>query len=70
MPACSFVASGQSGLEKHQGEMAALEGRKAEHEAQVQEAAGDIAALQTEKELQASGQLKELQERADTLSKK
>ena len=64
------METGQSGLEKHQGVMAELEGKKAEAEAQVAEAAGDIAALQTEKELQASGQLKELQETADALSKK
>lgn len=50
--------------------MAEQEAKKAEAEAQVAEAAGDIAALQTEKELQASGQLKELQETADALSKK
>lgn len=70
LPTNSYVETSQSSIEKHQTEIAALEQKKAEHEAAVQDAAGDIKALQTEKELQASGQLKELQDAADALSKK
>lgn len=47
-----------------------LQKQKAELESEAADKASDIAALQTEKEIQQGGEVKELQQQADNLAKK
>lgn len=67
-PPRSALESGQSELDQLQSEAAALDERKGALEAEAADREGDIAALETEKELQAGGEVKELQEEVDRLA--
>jgi hypothetical protein len=64
------VENNRDALERQQADIAALEEKRAAFEAAVAEAESDVEALRTEKELQAGGTLRELQEQADALSKR
>lgn len=64
------IESGEAELANMVAEVQELEKQKAELEAEAADKAGDIAALQTEKEIQQGGEVKELQQQADNLAKK
>lgn len=53
-----------------EAEIQELEKQKTELEDEAADKASDISALQTEKEIQQGGEVKELQQRADDLAKK
>ncbi|GBF88023.1 structural maintenance of chromosomes 2-like [Raphidocelis subcapitata] len=64
------LESGQGELEALLSEAAALDARRAALESEAADRASEVAALQTEKELQAGGEVKELQEEVDRLAMK
>lgn len=73
MSKLTVCRSQQAGQLEMQGLAQAIEDRKAKAEelaAQIQDAEADIKSLQTEKDLQSGGEVKELAEQADALSKR
>jgi hypothetical protein len=67
---CRAIASGEADLEAMAAGIAEVEGQVAALQAEADDKAGDIEALRTEKEIQAGGEVKELQEEVDKLAMK
>lgn len=61
------MESGEEELAALAADVAAVDDQAAALEAEAAERESEIASLQTEKELQAGGEVKELQQRADEL---
>mgnify|MGYP001806980234 CR=1 FL=1 len=69
-PTCRAIASGEAELAEMAAGIAEVEQQVAGLEAEAADKSSDIEGLRTEKELQAGGEVKELQEEVDKLAMK
>jgi hypothetical protein len=67
---CRVIESGEAELVAMAADVEQLEQQAAELEGEAADKASDIQGLQTEKELQTGGEVKELQQEADQLAMK